>query len=129
MFRLLVKAALCASAASCATANRSISTELFRDPTPHLGQSVIACGYMVDLWNLTERRSGSRGGVGRGLSVRHGGSALERQLLSPNEPICLAGRIFWAGCETDPERVCVDLAFDYGIEVDRLVDAPAGDRE
>jgi hypothetical protein len=118
---IVVAAALCAS--SCVSFPGAESLAVFEQPVSLLGQEVRVCGYLDSVSNISEQPWGSRAGPGRGLSVKAPtelGRAILGRVRAGERRFCLTGTIFRTGCETDPETVCLEWGFDYGIEVARL---------
>jgi hypothetical protein len=128
MLRLFNSIAAMLAIVACTTREGRVSTDLLQQPAPYLGQVVTVCGFMIGTSNIAERRDGSRSGVGAGLSVRHRelGPALVQLLRQGRENLCLQGRIFRTGCELDPEIICMEWAYEFGIEVDRVFDVTEG---
>jgi hypothetical protein len=85
----------------------------FSEPCSVRGQAVTVCGYLIGPANILQRRND----VNVGLSIDGGAQA--RELAQPGEraEVCLAGRISYIGCDTDPQIICTDAAFDYMIHV------------
>jgi hypothetical protein len=106
---MMSRAALCSAVvlAGCATYR---TPEVFAQPQAYVGQEVRVCG-VREYGNLLETNRGDRGLV----IVQAGPLGLRS-----SRHVCVEGEIEYVGCLTDPNVVCVDWAYDYGIIVRRL---------
>ena len=92
------------------------SDDVYRTPSRFVGQTVQACGYMIDSSNIVESQDRDdekhRGGLSiaaKGpLNLRHRG------------PVCVEGDVIYMGCGTRLV-ICIDTAFEYGIRVRRVI--------
>lgn len=88
----------------------------FANPEQLVNLSTQVCGYMIDSSNIVESRDPNDASRRGGLSIAASGplDPLHRGL------VCVEGQIVYIGCETGPVA-CVDIAFDYGIRIQRVV--------
>lgn len=106
--------------AGCATVDPVASRAVFQNPARYQGHLVSVCGYLVGTGNISERL----GDVDDGLNIDGGqfGPALLRLARTDERAkVCLSGTIRHSGCETDPNILCTDWAYDYAIMVREIL--------
>lgn len=94
----------------------SVRNPVFANPEQFVHLPAQVCGYMIDSSNIVESRNPDDASRRGGLSIAESGplDPLHRGL------VCVEGQIVYIGCETGPVA-CVDIAFDYGIRIRRVL--------
>lgn len=105
-----------------AAAAGGVRNDVFVHPARYLDREVRVCGYMIDSSNVLESRRRREWTRTSGLSIRRGGPL---RLLFRGRA-CVAGVISYLGCETSRTIVCVDTAFDYAIDIRRVISLRPG---
>lgn len=97
---------------SCTTMSTT-NPDVFDNPKSYLGQKIIACGKAIDGANIVQISNDERDQSSKGFVLTGNRSLADRKKRGN---LCVKGLVVFIGCNTD-EVVCMDAAYDYGIEI------------
>lgn len=98
--------------ASCGTMSNP-NPDVFDNPQAYLGQKIRVCGEAIDGSNLIQVTNGFNDDAHKGFVLTGNRSLSDRQKRGK---LCVEGLVVFIGCNTEG-IICVDAAYNYGIEV------------